>query len=134
MQWAADRGAGFTSARPEQAWLPLGDCRACNVSDQRNDPESMLALCRDLIALRRSRPALVRGGYASLAAPPGIWAYRRGENIVVAVNLSDRYRAVDGVRGEVLVSTDRERDGEQVAGQADLRAWEGLVIGENGTL
>jgi alpha-glucosidase len=133
MQWTREPSAGFTTASPERAWLPLGHQRDCNVADQRADPDSVLTLCRDLIALRRSHPALASGSYCSLATPPGVWAYRRGDDTVVAVNLSERYTAVDGVRGEVLLSTDRERDGEDLSGQADLRPWEGLVIGENGT-
>jgi glycosidase len=134
MQWTSEPAAGFTDAPPELAWLPFGDQRACNVADQREDPDSLLTLCRDLIALRRSRASLASGSYRTLATPPGVWAYRRGDDTVVAVNLSDRYTAVDGVRGVVLLSTDRERDEEGLSGQADLRPWEGLVIGENGTL
>ena len=127
MQWAAEPGAGFTA--PEAPpWLPFGDYAACNVAGQRNDPASVLNLCRDLIALRRSSPDLRRGAYASLSAPEGVWAWRRGRDVVVALNLSDEEARIDGVRGAVQVATDRARDGERVEDRLELHPWEGVVV------
>src|SRR5919108_510570 len=95
MQWTPAPGAGFTpdGARP---WLPLGDVRASNVADQRADRGSVLHLVRDLIALRRERPDLQRGGYRTLPAPAGAWAWRRGSDTAVAINLSDGEAGVGG--------------------------------------
>jgi alpha-glucosidase len=50
MQWDASPNGGFTTGAP---WLPLVDPATRNVDDQRQDPESLLALYRDLIAWRR---------------------------------------------------------------------------------
>ena len=41
-----------------EPWLPYGDVAACNVADQRHDPDSMLSLTRDLIGLRDAMPEL----------------------------------------------------------------------------
>ena len=60
---------------PGSLWGTTGEG---TVEDQRLDPESVLTLARDLIALRRRTPELQTGAYASLAAPDGVWAWRRG--------------------------------------------------------
>ena len=58
------------------------------VEAQREDPTSPLALTRELIALRRRSTDLRAGGYETLPAPDGVWAWRRGKGTTVAVNLS----------------------------------------------
>lgn len=127
MPWSAEPGAGFTTpdARP---WLPIGDAASCNVAAQRLDGRSVLHLCRDLIALRRGRPDLRTGAYATLPSPPGSWAWRRGERVAVAVNLSEEPVAVPVGRGRVAIGTDRRRDGQDVRGDLALGAWEGAVV------
>jgi alpha-glucosidase len=123
MQWTAEPGAGFTSG--DGTWLPFGDPAACNVADQRDDAGSTLHLVRDLIALRRERADLTRGAYETLPAPEGVWAWRRGGNTAVAVNLSDREVVLD-LAGTVLVATDRTRDRERFDGT--LPPWSGAVL------
>jgi alpha-glucosidase len=127
MQWEAASLAGFSpdGARP---WLPVGDARAHNVTGQRANRGSVLHLVRDLIALRRERADLRTGDYATLPAPDGAWAWRRGDGTAVALNLSDRTVIVDGISGRVLVATDRGRDGEPVDGALELAPWSGTVI------
>jgi alpha-glucosidase len=127
MQWTGEDGAGFTrqGARP---WLPLGDARACNVADQREDPGSVLRLVRDLIAVRRERADLHSGAYASLPSPDGVWAYRRGEATAVALNLADAPAEVDVGTGAVVLAADRARDGERVAGTLRLGPWEAVIV------
>ena len=128
MQWSAEPGAGFTVSGDTRTWLPIGDAAARNVADQREDPGSTLHLVRDLIALRRARGDLRGGAYATLPAPAGAWAYRRGDGTIVALNLSDAPVTVDGVMGTVLVGTDRDRHGGTCEGRVDLAAWEGVVV------
>ena len=65
MPWTGEPGAGYTDAGVEP-WLPFGDVAACNVADQRHDPDSVLSLTRDLIGLRDAMPELRRGSYATL--------------------------------------------------------------------
>jgi hypothetical protein len=82
---------------------------------------------RDLVALRRAEDALREGAYTPQAAPDGAWAYRRGERVAVAVNLSDVRVTVPGVSGRVAVASDRARDGEAIDGAVALGPWEGVV-------
>ena len=75
MQWEPGPGAGFSSEEP---WLPLAaDADARNVALQDRDPGSLLQLYREAIRLRRETPALHRGSFAALPAPPGIFAFER---------------------------------------------------------
>jgi alpha-glucosidase len=127
MQWADEPGAGFTKA-DATPWLPFGDVAAHNVAAQRDDPASVLHLVRDLIALRTQEADLTAGGYDTLPAPVGAWAWRRGDGFAVALNLSDGEVAVDGVAGRVALATSRSRDGEEVAGSVRLGPYEGVVI------
>ncbi len=127
MPWQPGPGAGFTAPGVEP-WLPLGDPGGANVAEQREDPESMLHLTRDLLALRRARPDLHAGTYATLAASPGTWAFSRGGKVVVAANLSDDPGLVGEVAGTVLLGTERGRDGGAVAGTLRLAPWEAVVV------
>jgi alpha-glucosidase len=127
MPWNAEPGAGFTTpdATP---WLPFGDLDAHNVAAHKQDPTSTLHLVRDLIALRRSEDDLTTGGYETLPAPDGAWAWRRGERYVSAVNFSDSPVTIGGLSGRIAVGTDRDRDGEDVAGGLALGPWEGALV------
>jgi alpha-glucosidase len=128
MQWTAEPGAGFTADGDTRTWLPIGDAAAANVADQREDAGSLLTLTRDLIALRRDRADLRGGIYESLPAPAGAWAWRRGDDTIAAVNLSDAEVSIEDVEGVVLIATDRARDGERAAGALRLGPWEGAVV------
>ncbi|HEX6488901.1 MAG TPA: alpha-amylase family glycosyl hydrolase [Candidatus Dormibacteraeota bacterium] len=124
MQWTGAAGAGFTSANAGP-WLPFGDFEACNVADQLGDRGSTLWFVRDLIELRRR---FADKAYAVLPAPPGCWAWRRGE-YVIALNLGSE----DGqlrLGGRVLVGTDRRRDGTEFDGH--LGPAEGVLLAGNG--
>ena len=76
----------------------------------------MLTLTRDLIALRRQHADLHAGSYATLAAPDGVWAWRRGSRFVVVLNLSESDADLDDVTGRISIATDRARDGEALSG------------------
>ena len=89
MRWAAGPGGGFTTGEP---WLPMPpDAPGASVEAQRDDPGSVLALYRSLLALRRAEPALSVGDVQLLAArPDGLLAYRRthqGRALMVALAL-----------------------------------------------
>jgi alpha-glucosidase len=131
MLWTAAEGGGFTE-RAERCWLPAGDPERANVAAQRDDPGSMLSLCRDLIRLRRELPALRTAPYATIPAPARTWAWRRGDGAAVALNLGERPASVDGIRGRIAVATARARDGERVTGRLRLGPWEGAVIVDGG--
>ncbi len=98
MRWedGAPHG-GFTSAEP---WLPAIEVDGGAVAAQESDGDSVLALYRDLIALR---PAL-GSGLRFVDAAEGVLAYRRGEGHVVAINLCDEPRPAPAA-GEVVRAT-----------------------------
>jgi alpha-glucosidase len=126
MPWSDRPGGGFTDAgaRP---WLPLGPTEQCNVAQQRTDPGSMLCLARDLLTLRRRTPELHTGRYETMVAPAGVWAWRRGDRIVVALNLSDDDAALGPTSGRICIATDRGRDGERFDDVLPLPAWGGVI-------
>jgi alpha-glucosidase len=125
MQWTAD--GGFTRDGVEP-WLPIGDLAARNVADQRGNRASLLHLCRDLITLRRGRPELTTGPVATVEAADGIWAWRRGDRIVVAINQADAAGTLEVGEGRILIGTDRGRDGERVEEACSLDPWEAVVL------
>ena len=127
MQWTAAEGAGFTEPGVEP-WLPFGDVAACNVADQRHDPDSTLHLTRDLIALRRERAGLRSGAYTSLPAPDAAWAWRRGDGLAIALNLAGAETTVEGLEGTIRLATVRARDGEAVGGALTLGPWQGAIV------
>lgn len=127
MPWRDAEGGGFT--RPEvRPWLPLGELGPRTVEAQRDDPGSILCLTRDLIALRRRSPDLQTGKYATVEAPPEVWAWRRGEHMLVVINMADDERAVDAAGGIVRLSTDRRQEGTSVEGRLELGPWEAVVV------
>ena len=127
MRWNAAAGAGFTQPGVEP-WLPLGDAPGATVAEQRDDPGSPLHLTRDLLALRRELSALRDGRYETWPAPDGIWAWRRGDDVLVAVSFAESAASLDGVDGTVRLSTDRARDGEPVDGNLTLGPSEAVIV------
>jgi alpha-glucosidase len=132
MQWDDSRNAGFSTAAP---WLPLADnYREENVEAQRRNKASLLNLYRRLIALRRSRAALVRGTYRPLHATGDLLLYVRtyaGERLLVALNIGGeplRAQLTKPPVGKVLLSSGADREGEALDHALDLRPHEGLVI------
>ncbi len=79
---------GFSTGKP---WLPIGpDHAALAVSQQQDDPASMLALTKRLIALRRGRDALLLGDMRFVEASDTVLAFERsvdGEVLLCAFNL-----------------------------------------------
>jgi alpha-glucosidase len=73
--WTADPGHGW----PVDPWLPWPpEPGPRSVEAQHADPDSMLHLCRSVLALRRESPALHGGRLALLDdAPEGVLAYER---------------------------------------------------------
>jgi alpha-glucosidase len=127
MQWSPEPGAGFTAPGVEP-WLPIGDYQARSVAGQRDQPGSTLTLVRDLVALRRSLPELRCGEYVELPAPDGVWAWRRGASVTVAINFSDQERRLPRVAGRIRITTTREREGDEVGGELRLGPCEGVII------
>ncbi|MEJ8810798.1 alpha-amylase family glycosyl hydrolase [Variovorax ureilyticus] len=133
MPWSAEPHAGFTTGTP---WLRLSDdWRTRNVDEQSRDAESMLALYRRLIALRRAQPALNGGDYEALEAEGEVLAYARkleGQRLVVLLNFGATPVPISPAlmprQPVVLASTDPAR-GEFIEGPLMLAPCEGVVVG-----
>jgi len=124
----AGPGAGFTTGTP---WLPIApDAEARNVATQRDDPRSVLALYRALLALRRETPDLQAGAIA-FAAPdegdPDVLVYRRGRRHLVALNFSPEPRPVSWPSdARTVLCTHLDRDAAH-APPPVLRGGEGVI-------
>jgi alpha-glucosidase len=95
LPWQAqNEQGGFTTGKP---WLPLGDDNHARAVDlQEADPDSLLNLTRDLLALRRSHPALRTGDFTVLHAGTDVLAFRReaeGTSVIGVVNTGPRHAA-----------------------------------------
>jgi oligo-1,6-glucosidase len=90
VQWDASPGAGFTTGTP---WLPVNpDHVTVNAAAQLDDPDSVLAHYRRLIALRHEDPVVTDGDFELLLPEhPTIWAFLRrtpDTELLVAANFS----------------------------------------------
>jgi alpha-glucosidase len=132
MHWTDAPGGGFTKPGV-RSWLPLGDVAARNVQDQRRDSSSALRFIRDLIGVRRQRSELRTGTYQELPAPAGVWAWLRGRDTTIALNLTDKRVSVPAIKGSVIISTTRARDGEPVDRALALNPWEGAICSSAST-
>jgi alpha-glucosidase len=136
MQWSTEPFAGFSTVEP---WLPLADdWEIRNVQVQQGEARSMLNLVRALLSLRRSTPCLATGSYRTLTVEGDVLLYAReqdGATRLVALNLDAAPKVVmfgEPVAGaRVLLSTELDRQGEEVAGELALRADEGVIIEVN---
>jgi len=92
MQWDAGPHAGFTTGEP---WLPVNPNHVeVNVAAQRDDPGSVLAWYRRLIALRHDDPVVAEGDFTLLLPDhEQVYAFTRrlGDvELLVLGNFSDR--------------------------------------------
>jgi maltose alpha-D-glucosyltransferase/alpha-amylase len=93
MQWEPGPQAGFSSASPEQFYLPVDPAAdRLDVASQISDPHSLLQRVHQLIALRQAHPALTATGsfepvYAEAGKLPFIYLRQSSdEKILVALN------------------------------------------------
>jgi alpha-glucosidase len=89
MPWDATTNAGFSSSKP---WLRVNpDYATVNVASERRDPHSLLNTYRQLLALRRTSPALQQGTYRALDRSGDVYAYERAtadQCLLIALNFS----------------------------------------------
>jgi alpha-glucosidase len=131
MPWSSEPHGGFTGGQP---WLPLhADADVLNVSNQANDPRSMLSLYRALIRLRRDNNALSLGDWRLLTATEHILIYERQlgrQRVVVALNMTGQARSLkfQSEASEMLLSTYLDDHFLLTADEIDLRADEGIIL------
>ncbi|GIW45424.1 MAG: oligo-1,6-glucosidase [Candidatus Binatia bacterium] len=128
MQWSAAPHAGFSTAEP---WLPVGPAyESCNVEAQKNDPHSLLSFYRQLIWKRKHSSALQQGGYRSLDAPDGVFAYERNhsdQTLFVALNFQDQPVTVEFPRPGLLWLSTHPRPSSRST-RWELAPSEGIVV------
>jgi glycosidase len=97
MQWEAGPKAGFSTASPEQFYLPLDPAEdRPDAASQEADPNSLLQRVRRLITLRKEHPALCASGdfkvvYAENGQYPFVFQRSsENESLLVAINPSGR--------------------------------------------
>ena len=122
MPWDGSPGGGFTGPGVTP-WLPLAEHPARTVAGQRDDPDSVLVLCRRLLALRRAELGGGIAEFENLSAPEGQWAYRVGD-LVVAANFTGQLARRPATAGEVLLTT---AAAGPTASPGVLGPWEGII-------
>jgi maltose alpha-D-glucosyltransferase/alpha-amylase len=77
MQWTPGSNLGFSTAKPEQLYLPVDSAAdAPNVETQENDPNSLLNRTRRLTHLKHAEPALAAyAEFVPLFAQPNAYPY-----------------------------------------------------------
>ena len=115
LPWTPEEGHGW----PADPWLPFPpDASARSAQVQRDDPSSVLALYRRLLATRRASPALSTGSWHELPAPDGVLAYERragDDRRTVLVSFAGEPAEVP-VDGVVEVASDGRGEGSSFAG------------------
>lgn len=111
MPWCATPAhAGFTPDDVEP-WLPIPQwARRLSVERQQADRRSVLTLVTELLRLRRDLDVLRRGDLTVVSADADHLAYRRGDELLVTVNLTDHdLRVPVSGAGRPLWSTHADR-------------------------
>jgi oligo-1,6-glucosidase len=130
MQWDASPGAGFTTGTP---WLPVNpDHRSINAAAQRDDPDSVLAHYKRLVALRHAEPAVALGDFTMLLPDDRqVYAFTRrleSTELLVLCNVSGSPATValpdpaPWASAELLLGT------HGTPGTGTLQPWESRVL------
>lgn len=130
MQWDASDNGGFTSGTP---WLQVNkNYKTINATAQVNDPDSVFAYYKKLIALRHTNEVMVNGVYDVLIPDhPQIYAYTRtlgDKQLLVLCNDSDTNVAIPAEIQEkihaaknILIQNYKDTD------ESTLRPYEAVV-------
>ena len=130
MQWDASENGGFTSGTP---WLQVNkNYKTINAAAQVNDPDSVFAYYKKLIALRHTNEVMVNGVYDVLIPDhPQIYAYTRtlgDKQLLVLCNDSDTNVAIPAEIQEkihaaknILIQNYKDTD------ESTLRPYEAVV-------
>ena len=109
MQWDSSKNAGFTKSKP---WIPLNNnFKMINVTDQEEDPHSILQYYRKMITFRKANKTLVYGEYKDLEPNDSkLFIYKRWDEknlFLIAHNFSDNSQEFnsDYIKGLTLSSS-----------------------------
>ena len=95
MPWTSGtKDLGFSSDSSVKPWLPVSEAhRALAVDVQEKSPDSLLGYYRQLLAWRKTQPALLHGDIALLPADEQVLAYVRsheGQKVLCVFNMSEK--------------------------------------------
>jgi oligo-1,6-glucosidase len=129
VQWDASPSAGFTTGTP---WLPVNpDFPEWNAAAQRDDPRSVLAHYRRLIALRHHEPVVALGDFTMLLPEHDeVYAFTRsldGATLLVVCNVSRNAQPLSDLLPEA-VGAELVLGNLTPADPAVLAPWEALVL------
>ena len=130
MAWTPAAHGEFTTGTP---WLPLhDDIAALNVETLAAKPQSLLALYRELIALRRREPALSLGNYGTVECRDDVLIYERihaDRRLLVALNFGSAvlYTPLP-CGGDLLLSTVHGWKGKTTGDLLRLQPHEGVIV------
>jgi len=109
MQWDSSENGGFTKSKP---WIPLNkNFKMINVTNQEEDPHSILQYYRKMIAFRKANKTLVYGEYKDLEPNHSkLFIYKRWDEkymFLVAHNFSDNLEefSTDYIKDHTLSSS-----------------------------
>jgi len=117
MQWSAEPGAGFSSAAPEDFWVPLIDddtygYQKVNVAAQMADANSLFHTMKHMIATRKVHPVLGEGSCKFLPLTnKAVLAYLRRTDeaqMLIVCNLSDQPQTVSLALADFVNVTPRD--------------------------
>ena len=128
MQWDQSPGRGFSTGEP---WLPYGRVDR-NVQAANAESDSLLALTRRAIWLRKRTPALCEGAYREIDAPAGVFVFERfagAETATVVVNTSGAAVVVPLRRpGSVILSTIAAEEGTRCESSVTVGPFGAAVV------
>lgn len=122
MQWDDSPNAGFTDA-DAKPWLPIGShYKERNVKKELKDPQSMLSLYTQLLALRKKRLIPQRPVIAEVNND-NVLSYTRAtqddKQILIVLNFSDNFESIDPRSlninsAKILLSTSLDEKNEEI--------------------
>jgi alpha-glucosidase len=138
MQWSDAKNAGFSDTKP---WLPVPPSyKTHNVATESKDPNSVLSIYRQVLAMRHKEPALVKGTYTALNEDdPNVLTYLRNdknEAILVVLNMSNTPQKMKlnlapqgypSPKLSILLSTSQQPSSAAIAQSVDLPPFGALI-------
>jgi oligo-1,6-glucosidase len=130
IQWDASTNGGFTTGTP---WLPVNPNHTeINAAAQRNDPDSVLAHYKRLIALRHDEPAVALGDFTMLLPEDRrVYAFTRrleSTELLVLCNVSGSPAAVELPEPAPWTSAELLLGTHGTSGTDTLQPWESRVL------
>lgn len=116
MQWDTSKNAGFSTN--DSTWLKVNPSYVkINASDEEEDPDSILAFYRSLIAYRKKSDVLRKGSFMAIPTSGNVFAYRREyqrHEVVILFNFDKKVNTIPdhlkGISGQIVLSNYPEND------------------------